>query len=74
MRIIAGEYRGRKILGPVDAATTRPITDRVKTALFDRLASADRLQGAVEDLDTNEQFFPGAIAGDGPVYYVHRKN
>lgn len=46
MRIIAGEHRGRRLLGPVDKATTRPITDRVKTALFDRLAAADRLAGA----------------------------
>jgi len=47
MRIIAGEHRGRRLLGPADAATTRPITDRVKTALFDRLAAAGRLDGAV---------------------------
>jgi len=47
MRIIAGEHRGRRLLAPADAATTRPITDRVKTALFDRLASADRLGGAI---------------------------
>lgn len=47
MRIIAGQHRGRRLLGPVDAATTRPITDRVKTALFDRLAAMDRLDGAV---------------------------
>ena len=38
MRIIAGSHRGRRILGPRDADTTRPITDRVKTALFDRLS------------------------------------
>lgn len=47
MRIIAGEHRGRKLLGPVDKATTRPITDRVKTALFDRLSAAGRLTDAV---------------------------
>ena len=46
MRIIAGTHRSRKLLGPVDR-TTRPITDRVKTALFDRLASAGRLEEAV---------------------------
>lgn len=46
MRIIAGEHRGRRLLGPVDKATTRPITDRVKTALFDRLSSAGRLADA----------------------------
>ena len=34
MRIIAGEFRGRKLLGPV-GQVTRPITDRVKQSLFD---------------------------------------
>lgn len=37
MRVIAGEHRGRRLLGPEDDQTTRPITDRVKVALFDRL-------------------------------------
>ncbi len=39
MRIIAGTHRSRTILGPKDAATTRPITDRVKENLFNRLHS-----------------------------------
>lgn len=39
MRIIAGDQRGRAILGPADAKTTRPITDRVKESLFNRLTS-----------------------------------
>ena len=34
MRIIAGEYRGRKLLPPV-GEVTRPITDRAKQSLFD---------------------------------------
>ena len=33
MRIIAGEHKGRKLLAP-KGEVTRPITDRVKTALF----------------------------------------
>ena len=37
MRIIAGEYRGRKLLPP-ETDATRPITDRVKQSLFDILA------------------------------------
>lgn len=37
MRIISGIYRHRSLLAPADATTTRPITDRVKQALFDRL-------------------------------------
>ncbi|HEX2971347.1 MAG TPA: RsmD family RNA methyltransferase, partial [Tepidisphaeraceae bacterium] len=36
MRIIAGEFRGRKLLSP-EGDTTRPITDRVKQSLFDIL-------------------------------------
>ncbi len=37
MRIIAGQFRGRKLLSP-DFDTTRPITDRVKQSLFDMIA------------------------------------
>lgn len=39
MRIIAGDYRGRTLLPPEDASVTRPMTDRVKEALFNRLAT-----------------------------------
>jgi 16S rRNA (guanine(966)-N(2))-methyltransferase RsmD len=44
MRIIAGEFRGRRLLPP-EGDVTRPITDRVKQSLFDILAP--RLEGAV---------------------------
>jgi len=44
MRIIAGEFRGRKLLGPQGPAT-RPVTDRVKQSLFDILAPS--IPGAV---------------------------
>lgn len=37
MRIIAGEFRGRKLLSP-ESDLTRPITDRVKQSLFDIVA------------------------------------
>lgn len=37
MRIIAGEFRGRKLLPPKTEAT-RPITDRVKQSVFDVLS------------------------------------
>jgi 16S rRNA (guanine966-N2)-methyltransferase len=37
MRIIGGIHRSRKILAPHDDTVTRPITDRVKQSLFDRL-------------------------------------
>ena len=36
MRIIAGHFRGRRLLGPADLAT-RPVTDRVKQRVFDWL-------------------------------------
>jgi len=44
MRIIAGEFRGRKILPPV-GEVTRPITDRVKQSVFDILSP--RIEEAV---------------------------
>jgi len=44
MRIIAGEFRGRKLLPP-QGQQTRPITDRVKQSLFDILAPS--IEGAV---------------------------
>jgi len=37
MRIIAGEFRGRKLLPPA-TDTTRPVTDRVKQSIFDILS------------------------------------
>lgn len=45
MRIIAGTHRGRPILPPEDDKVTRPITDRVKESLFDRLMSLGMLEG-----------------------------
>jgi len=44
MRIIAGEFRGRKLLAPL-GDTTRPITDRAKQSLFDTLG--DLVAGAI---------------------------
>ena len=43
VRIIAGEFRGRTLLGP-DGDVTRPITDRAKQSLFDVLSP--RIDGA----------------------------
>jgi 16S rRNA (guanine966-N2)-methyltransferase len=37
MRIIAGEFRSRRLVTPRDATTTRPIPDRVKESLFGHL-------------------------------------
>src|SRR5580658_9021917 len=44
MRIIAGQFRGRKLLAP-ESDQTRPITDRVKQSVFDVLSP--RLPDAV---------------------------
>ncbi len=37
MRIISGRHKGKKLIGPPDARTTRPIPDRVKMSLFNLL-------------------------------------
>lgn len=37
MRVIAGEYRGRKLVGP-DTDETRPIMDRAKESIFNSIA------------------------------------
>jgi 16S rRNA (guanine966-N2)-methyltransferase len=44
MRIIAGRFRGRKLLPPATDAT-RPVTDRVKQSVFDILAPI--VEGAI---------------------------
>ncbi len=44
MRIIAGEFRGRRLLAP-EGETTRPVTDRVKQSVFDILSP--RVEGSV---------------------------
>ena len=38
MRIIAGTYKGRKLLSPPGKGTTRPITGRLKKSLFGMLS------------------------------------
>ena len=45
MRVIAGTRRRRKLKSPKDDAVSRPITDRVKQAMFDRLYMAGMLDG-----------------------------
>ena len=50
MRIIGGRFRGRRINAPLGRETTRPMTDRVRQSLFDRLVSMQMLGGHVLDL------------------------
>ncbi len=47
MRIVAGEFRGRRLAAPAGQAT-RPTTDRAREALFNKLQHAfpGRLEGA----------------------------
>lgn len=56
MRIIAGEFRSRKLFTPPDGEITRPIPDRVKESLF------AMLRGHLED----SEFFDG-FAGTGAI-------
>lgn len=74
MRIISGQHRGRRLLSPADRGT-RPITDRVKTSLFDRLEAAGRLDGAsVLDLfaGTGSMGIESLSRGAGHVTFVER--
>lgn len=50
MRIIAGEFRSRRIYSPPDDAPTRPITDRVKETIF------NVLRGHVENAEILDLF------------------
>lgn len=50
MRVVAGEFRGRKLVAP-EHGKTRPTTDKVREAVFNALISLDVLDGAkVADL------------------------
>lgn len=49
MRIIAGQYKGRRLFSPNDN-NIRPTTDRVKETIFNILFSKNRLNGTVLDL------------------------
>lgn len=50
MRIIAGTYKGRRLTPPPDKDTTRPVTDRVKEAIF------SILQGHYQDANVLDLF------------------
>lgn len=46
MRVIAGEFGGRKLVAP-EGVTTRPTTDKVRQAVFNSLGSMGVVEGAV---------------------------
>lgn len=56
MRIIAGEFRSRRLASPPESLPTRPITDRVKEAVF------NLLRGHFED-----QAILDCFAGSGSI-------
>jgi 16S rRNA (guanine966-N2)-methyltransferase len=45
MRVVAGEFRGRRLVAP-ESGATRPTTDKVREAIFNALVSLDVLPGA----------------------------
>ncbi len=46
MRVISGEFGGRKLVAPA-GTTTRPTTDKVRQAVFNSLGSMGVIEGAV---------------------------
>ncbi len=46
MRVVSGEFRGRRLVAPV-GSTTRPTTDQAREAVFNSLSSMDVIDGAV---------------------------
>ena len=62
MRVIAGQYRHRKLLAPTGLGT-RPILDRIKTALFDWLGSRLALPGSLPPMRVLDLFCGGGSLG-----------
>jgi 16S rRNA (guanine966-N2)-methyltransferase len=62
MRIIAGKWRSRKIDWPTSGAT-RPITDRVREALFDVLGTRWGTPGELPALNVADVFCGGGSLG-----------
>jgi 16S rRNA (guanine966-N2)-methyltransferase len=62
MRVIAGLYRGRRLLTP-EGERTRPILDRVKVGLFDWLGSQLALPGSLPPLQVLDLFCGGGSLG-----------
>ena len=80
MRVVAGEFGGRKLVSP-DGTSTRPTTDRVREAMFNSLASSGVLDGAlvadlfagtgaigIEALSRGAERQRGAGHGDRPIF------
>lgn len=55
MRVIAGTHRGRRLNPPKDQDATRPITDRVKENLFNRLMSLGAIPPPPPEVSRTEE-------------------
>ena len=62
MRVVAGKYRGRKLMAP-EGQTTRPILDRVKVSLFDWLGSLLEMPGSLPSIHVLDIFSGGGSLG-----------
>ncbi len=62
MRVVAGLYRGRKIIAP-EGCGTRPILDRAKVALFDWLGARMAQPGALPPIAVLDLFCGGGSLG-----------
>ena len=62
MRVIAGRYRGRRLLAPT-GRDTRPILDRVKVSLFDWLGARFGQPGTLPPLTVLDLFCGGGSLG-----------
>ena len=62
MRIVAGEWRGRKLVAPA-GVQTRPTADRTRETLFSMLAS--RLGGFDLDHDAGDRVGDGQLFEEG---------
>lgn len=75
MRIIAGQFKGQKLCD-FSADFIRPMTDRVKTSLFDTLISHNYLTGKTRVLDlfsgTGNLGFEALSRGAKEVYFVEK--
>lgn len=62
MRVVAGRFRGRKIIAP-EGCNTRPILDRAKVALFDWLGSRMAQPGLLPPIAVLDLFCGGGSLG-----------
>ena len=59
MRIIAGDFKGKKIIFPLDK-NTRPLRDMVKEAIFNLIENSNKF-----DLKLNESYMLDLFSGSG---------